>query len=130
MAEKGTTPGKTINTAIGSRAYFKPAIGKVVLRKPGVIRSSDAVIAVNRILEDLKMSKAEDLPAKKCAGKPWKQFVKCMKEEMKKTVTKDKINENLKKMYEEAVRSGNEKEAEAIARKLRARNIPVPEVKK
>ena len=135
MAEKGTTPGKTINTAIGSRAYFKPALGKIVLRKPGVIRTSDAVIAVNKILEDLKM-KAKELeaagrkeeakkllPAKKCAGKPWKQFVKCMKEEMKSIVTRDKVSEELKKRYEEAKKAGNEKEMEAIARKLEARGV-------
>jgi hypothetical protein len=137
MAEKGSTPGRTINTAVGSRAYFKPAIGKVVLRKPGVIRTSDAVLAVNKILEDLKMKakeleeagKKEEakklLPAKKCAGKPWKQFVKCMKEEMKSIVTRDKVNENLKKMYEEAKKAGNEKEMEAIARKLEARGLKV-----
>ena len=125
MAEKGTTPGKTINTAIGSRAYFKPAIGKVVLRKPGVIRSSDAVIAVNRILEDLKMSKEEDLPAKKCAGKPWRQFVKCLKKEMKNIVKKEKVDENLKKMYEEAKKVNNKKEMEAIARKLKERGVMV-----
>jgi hypothetical protein len=125
MAEKGSTPGRVINTAIGSRAYFKPSIGKVVLRKPGVIRSSDVVLAVNKILEDLKSEKKEELPAKKCAGKPWRQFVKCMKEEMKKTVTKDKITEILKNKYEEAKKAGNEKEMAILAAKLKARGVVV-----
>jgi hypothetical protein len=118
MAEKGTTPGKVINTAIGSRAYFKPAIGKVVLRKPGVTRSSDAVIAVNRILEEMEKDK---LPAKKCAGKPWRQFVKCLKQEMKQVVTKDKVDENLKKMYKEAEKVNDKRTMEAIERKLKER---------
>jgi hypothetical protein len=122
MAEKGTTPGRVINTAIGSRAYFKPSIGKVVLRKPGVIRSSDVVLAVNQILEEMKK---EERPAKKCAGKPWRQFVKCMKEEMKKAVTKDKITEILKKKYEEAKKAGNEKEMAILAAKLKARGVEI-----
>jgi hypothetical protein len=137
MAEKGTTSGKVINTAVGSRVYFKPALGKVVLRKPGVTRSSDAVIAVNKILEDLrakareleeagKKEEAEKLlPAKKCAGKPWKQFTKCLREEMKKIVTKDKVTEELKKMYEEAKKANDKKTMEAIARKLKARGVAV-----
>jgi len=124
MAEKGTTPGRVINTAIGSRAYYKPSLRRVVLRKPGVVRSSDVVLAVNRILEGMKK---EDLPAKKCAGKPWRQFVKCMKEEMRKIVTKDKVTEELKKMYEEAKKVGNKKEMEAIARKLKERKVEIKE---
>jgi hypothetical protein len=123
MAHKGATAGRVRGTAIpGTRVYFKPSIGKVVPRPTNVIRSSDAVLAVNKILEEMKK---EDLPAKKCAGKPWKQFVKCLKEEMKKTVTKDKINENLKKMYEEAKKVNNKKEMEAIARKLKDRGVMV-----
>jgi hypothetical protein len=71
---KGQTPGSP-NTPVGAKAYYKPSLGKIVLRKPGVLRRSDKVIERNK-----KVAAAP--PAPKCAGKPWKEFVKCLRKEM------------------------------------------------
>ena len=85
MATKGRTYGRP-NTPWGSKIYFKPSMGRVIARKPGVLRKSDDVLAINKVLEDLKGS--SDHPATKCKGKPggWKEFVSCLRDEMKKAL--------------------------------------------
>jgi hypothetical protein len=78
--EKGQTAGNP-NTPVGAKAYYKPAIGKLVLRKPGVLRRSEKVIARN-------IKVAEKKPATACKGiaatKGFKGFKTCLREEMKK----------------------------------------------
>jgi len=82
MARLGRTYGRP-NTPWGTKVYFKPSMGRVIGRKPGVVRRSKAVLEINKVLEDLK-GKAEH-PATKCKGKPggWREFVSCLRSEMK-----------------------------------------------
>ncbi|MEM2187768.1 MAG: hypothetical protein QW692_00115 [Nitrososphaerota archaeon] len=75
--KKGQTRGKVINTPYGTRVYYKPTLGKIVFRKPGVIRRSDKVIDRNR-----KVAAAK--PASKCKGLPWDKFVVCLRQNMPK----------------------------------------------
>ena len=77
VAKKGQTPGRVRNLLGVSRIYYKPSLGKFVIRKAGVIRRSDKVIARNESVAAAK-------PAKACKGKPWGEFVTCLSEEMKK----------------------------------------------
>ena len=89
MARKGRTYGRP-NTPWGTKVYFKPSMGRVIARKPGVVRRSDNVLAINKQLEDLK-GKPEH-PATKCKGKPggWREFVSCLRDEMKRAISKVK----------------------------------------
>jgi len=77
---KGQTAGSP-NTPVGAKAYYKPSIGKMVLRKPGVLRRSERVLERNR-----KVAAAK--PASACKGiastKGWKGFVACLREKMPK----------------------------------------------
>jgi len=61
------------------RLYRKPSIGMQVVRKSGVIRRSEKVLAINRKVK-------ADPPAPKCKDKPWFEFIACLSEEMAKTV--------------------------------------------
>ena len=89
MASKGATEGRTRSTSIpGTRVFYRPSLGKVVFRPTNVIRSSDNVLKINAKLEDLRGKDSH--PAKKCKGKGWKEFIKCMKTEMKSVITKVK----------------------------------------
>lgn len=86
MAKLGATRGRTRITSIpGARVFYKPSLGKVVFRPTNVIRSSEKVLEINKKLEDLR-GKAEH-PARKCKGKPWREFIDCLRDEMKKVVT-------------------------------------------
>jgi len=79
-AKKGETKGRVAHATIYGhrvRLYAKPSLGKDVLRKAGVNRKSDAVIARNKKVE-------ASPPAPKCEGKPWDDFVKCLSEQMPK----------------------------------------------
>lgn len=67
----GATAGRVRNMLGISRVYYKPSLGKIVIRKPGVIRRSEAVLARNRKVRD-------NPPAGKCKGKPWPEFVSCL----------------------------------------------------
>jgi len=42
----GQTAGHA-NTPFGTKVYYKPSLGKVVFRKPGVMRRSTRVLAIN-----------------------------------------------------------------------------------
>ena len=77
--KKGSTPGRVRNLLGVSRIYYKPSLGKFVIRKPGVIRRSDKVLAINRKVR-------ANPPAKKCKGKPWDEFVACLSREMEAVV--------------------------------------------
>jgi hypothetical protein len=70
----GQTAGRP-NTPFGTKVYYKPSLGKVVFRKPGVIRRSTKVIERNKKV-------AASPPAGKCKGLAWKQFVACLRKEM------------------------------------------------
>ena len=76
----------TPNTPIGAKAFFKPSIGRLVMRKPGVLRKSEKVLKINAQLEAVKGT--PDAPASKCEGKPWKEFVSCLRKEMKALIKK------------------------------------------
>jgi hypothetical protein len=78
--KKGATAGRTRITSIpGARVFYKPSLGKIVFRPTNVIRSSEKVIARNR-----KLIAVTPKPATACKGKPWKEFIKCLSDQMKK----------------------------------------------
>jgi len=89
MARLGRTYGRP-NTPWGTKVYFKPSMGRVIGRKPGVVRRSEYVLKINEQLEALKGS--PEHPATKCKGKPggWKEFISCLRAEMKKAIKKVK----------------------------------------
>ncbi len=82
MAETGEyylgqrSPGKVAAPFAGHRIYYKPAIGKIVFRSAGVMRRSPNVVAVNKKFKAIRPSVA-------CKGKPWKDFVKCLRDQLK-----------------------------------------------
>ena len=67
------------------RFYVKDSLGKIIVRKAGVIRRSKAVKQINEKLENLRDS--PDHPAHKCGGQGWDDFIKCLQAEMKRVVT-------------------------------------------
>jgi len=77
MAKKGQTRGRVKNVMGFTRVYYKPTLGKLIFRNPGVNRQSDAVIARNEKVATAK-------PASRCKGLKWDKFVSCLREEMKK----------------------------------------------
>ena len=72
--KKGRYAGKA-NSAFGVKWFYKPSLGKVVGRLPGVLRKSEKVMARN---EEIRKAP----PASKCEGKPWDEFVACLAENM------------------------------------------------
>jgi len=57
-------------------------MGRVIARKPGVVRKSSKVLKVNEALE--KKKDKTDHPATKCKGKKdWREFISCLRKEMK-----------------------------------------------
>ena len=82
MAKVEHTKGR-VRHFVTTRFYYKPALGKIVIRKAGVTRRSDKVRAINE-----KLKKAPTKPATACKGKPWDEFVKCLSEQMKSIVGK------------------------------------------
>jgi len=88
-ARLGATRGRTRITSIpGTRVFYKPSLGKVVFRPINVIRSSEHVVKINMQLEALRGR--DEHPAKKCKGKPWREFISCLKDEMKRAIKKVK----------------------------------------
>jgi len=71
---KGRYPGKP-NSPLGVKWYFKPSLGKVVGRMPGVNRVSAKVLERNRRMRELK-------PASACKGKRWDEFVSCLSKQL------------------------------------------------
>ena len=85
MARLGRTYGRP-NTPWGTKVYFKPSMGRVIARTPGVVRKSKKVISINEQLENL--AGKSDHPATQCKGKPWREFVSCLRTKMKEKITK------------------------------------------
>ena len=78
----GETSGRVRNmgpAAPATRIFFRPTMRKLIYRKANVYRRSEAVKARNKKLQDAAIK-----PATACKGKPWDDFVKCLKTEMKK----------------------------------------------
>ena len=70
------TYGHVKQNAFYNRVYFKPTLGKLVIRHPGVNRTSEKVLARN---EKVKAKP----PATACKGLAWDEFVACLSREMK-----------------------------------------------
>jgi hypothetical protein len=73
----GQTYGHVKQTAFSNRVYHKPSLRKPVIRHPGVMRRSSAVLDRNKKVE-------ASPPAPKCKGKAWDDFIACLSDEMKK----------------------------------------------
>ena len=62
------------------RVYIKPSMdGAMIIRKRGVIRKSEKVKRINRIIAEAK-------PASACKGKDWKSFVSCLREQTRAAI--------------------------------------------
>jgi len=61
-------------------------MGRVIARKPGVVRRSEKVLSINEQLENL--AGKPDHPATQCKGKPWREFVSCLRTKMKEKIKK------------------------------------------
>jgi len=72
--KKGRYAGKA-NSAYGTKWFYKPSLGKVVGRMPGVNRKSEKVLARNEHMRTTK-------PATACKGKPWDEFTACLSEKL------------------------------------------------
>ena len=70
------TYGRVEHSVFDNRVYYKPALRKVVIRSKGVNRTSEKVLAINKKFATIK-------PAAACKGKPWKEFTKCLREQLK-----------------------------------------------
>lgn len=94
-------PGRTrgrANSPFGVKWYYKPKLGKVVGRTPGVHRRSAKVLAVNQILHE---SKEINHPASKCASQgyhDWDSFINCLSKEFKNLLTPARIEEALREI--------------------------------
>ena len=77
--QKGQTRGRVANIFGIARFYIKPSLRKLVIRKAGVIRTSDAVISRNK-----KVAAAK--PAAACKGKHFYDgsMQACLREQMTK----------------------------------------------
>lgn len=70
---------KALGGAVG--AYYKPTLGKIVLRKPDAHQTSEKLLAQQALfaehMEDNKI-------ATECKGLKWDQFKACLRREGKK----------------------------------------------
>jgi hypothetical protein len=76
------TPGKVKQIAGAARLYFKPALGKVIIRKSGVRRESAKVIERNRMFKEWAQGPTGAVVS--CRGKPWREFISCLKDKASK----------------------------------------------
>ena len=76
------TPGKVKQIAGAARLYFKPALGKVIIRKSGVRRESSKVLERNRMFKEWAQGPTGAVVA--CRGQDWPEFIKCLKEKASK----------------------------------------------
>jgi hypothetical protein len=83
MAVELTKGRVTHGHVAGSRVrlVIKPTTGQQYVRRAGVIRRSDKVRRVNKVVADAK-------PAKDCKGKPYDEFRRCLRERMKALLSK------------------------------------------
>jgi len=75
------TPGKVKQIAGAARLYFKPALGKIIIRKSGVTRTSAAVIERNKKFAE--WAKGPEGAVVACRGRPWREFIACLKDKAK-----------------------------------------------
>jgi len=80
------TKGRVAHAAVYGhriRLYAKPSLGKDILRKAGVNRTSKNVMKVNEAFAEIK-------PAKACKGKKFYDgsMQKCLREQLKGKLTK------------------------------------------
>jgi len=112
----GRTPGRP-NSAVGVKWYYKPALGKMVGRIPGVVRASARVLAINEYVQR-KLSNTETTirhPASLCKAelekkgkKGWRYFIACLSRRMRDALEAGapeiaKLVEDIKKTYKDAV---------------------------
>jgi hypothetical protein len=76
------TPGKVKQIAGAARLYFKPALGKVIIRKSGVRRESLKVLERNKMFKEWAQGPTGAVVA--CRGQSWPEFIKCLKEKAAK----------------------------------------------
>jgi len=87
---KGQTYGRSKADIWSSKAYYKPTLGKLVVRHRGVNRQSDEVLNINRIV-------AEKKPATECSKKKlmergkkaptFNDFKACLSEQLRKVLS-------------------------------------------
>jgi len=95
----GRTRGRP-NSPFGVKWYYKPKLGKVVGRTPGVTRRSARVLAVNTILHE---SREINHPAAKCAAEghhDWDDFINCLSKKFEEMLTEARIEEALRRVKE------------------------------
>jgi hypothetical protein len=68
------TAGKVQHSVFDNRVYYKPALGKPVIRTRGVNRTSAKVMERNEMFRKV----APEIVLS-CRGKPWPEFVACEK---------------------------------------------------
>jgi len=66
------------------RFYIKDSLGKIIVRKAGVVRRSRAVEEINEQLKNLRDSDTH--PAHQCGGQAWDDFIKCLSARMKEVI--------------------------------------------
>jgi hypothetical protein len=76
------TAGKVKQIAGAARLYFKPALGKVVIRKSGVRRESAKVLERNKTFKSWAEGTGGAVVA--CRGRPWREFIACLKDKASK----------------------------------------------
>ncbi|MEM2877796.1 MAG: hypothetical protein QXY41_06980 [Thermoproteota archaeon] len=81
---KVTTTGKVRQTAFDNRVYYKPSLGKPVIRAKGVTRISEDVRAINAQLRALA-GKPEH-PSFACGGLSWRERIACLRKQMKEKI--------------------------------------------
>ena len=71
------TSGHVLQSAFSNRVYYKPSLRKPIIRTPGVNRTSEKVIAVNKKFAAIK-------PAAACKGKHFADgsFQRCLREQL------------------------------------------------
>lgn len=75
------TPGKVRQMVGSTRLYIKPTLGKVIIRKSGVRRVSDKVLARNEAF--VRWAGGAGGAVVSCRGKPWPEYIRCLKTEAK-----------------------------------------------
>jgi len=78
------TRGRVKQTAFDNRVYYKPSLGKPVIRTKRVRRRSANVVDINKQLESLRDS--PEHPSRVCGGLPWDERIRCLKAKMKEAI--------------------------------------------
>jgi len=70
------TAGKVQHSVFDNRVYYKPSMGKAIIRTRGVNRTSAKVLERNEMFR-----KAAPEMVIACRGQPWPAFVACLKDQ-------------------------------------------------